>query len=424
MAAPVREPACDGRAWLDGVVAAAVEGVAFYRRHNADAGCSGIDSIPSFDKSMTAGYGRFPVTVGGAVGAYRVLATSGTTGDRLFVAFDRGDWDRVGAWLARVGATVGMGPRDVLLNTHCYGLWVGGPVLDLLAQRAGACVVPLGPVSPTVALELLRDGVGTAISATPSYLRRLIEASDAGGLDLARTGLRLGFIGAEAAEPALREKILSRLPDGFRWVELYGLTETCGPSVAFAPDPAVPELVLNTRDFLVEVLDAASDRPVAPGAVGELTLTTRHAEWRTPLIRYRTRDLVRVTGGDPQAPTRISQVLGRADDSLKVGGVLMYPSAVAQIISSVLAPSAEWRGTAYRNGPECTLVVHAEASAPQCRDLEHLFAERIGMDATVVPVDGAHLSRSRDKTRRIVVETLETPEDVAAASGRPARPGC
>jgi phenylacetate-CoA ligase len=421
MAAPVREPASDGRARMDGVVAAAVDGVPFYRRHIADACGSGIDSIPSFDKSMTVGYGRFPVTVGGAVGAHRVLATSGTTGDRLFVAFDRSDWDRVGAWLAQVGATVGMGPRDVLLNTHCYGLWVGGPVLDLLAQRAGACVVPLGPVSPTVALDLLRDGVGTAISATPSYLRRLIEAADAGGVDLARTGLRLGFIGAETAEPTLRDKILSRLPDGFRWVELYGLTETCGPSVAFAPDPAVPELVLNTRDFLVEVLDVASDQPVAPGAVGELTLTTRRAGCRTPLIRYRTRDLVRVAGGDPRAPTRISQVLGRADDSLKVGGVLMYPSAVAEVISGVLAPSSEWRGTVYRNGPECALVVHAEASFRQCRDLERVFSERIGMDVTVVPVEGEHLGRSREKTRRIVVETVE---DVAAASGRPARSGC
>jgi phenylacetate-CoA ligase len=421
MAAPVREPASDGRARIDGVVAAAVDGVPFYRRHIADACGSGIDSIPSFDKSMTVGYGRFPVTVGGAVGAHRVLATSGTTGDRLFVAFDRSDWDRVGAWLAQVGATVEMGPRDVLLNTHCYGLWVGGPVLDLLAQRAGACVVPLGPVSPTVALDLLRDGVGTAISATPSYLRRLIEAADAGGVDLARTGLRLGFIGAETAEPTLRDKILSRLPNGFRWVELYGLTETCGPSVAFAPDPAVPELVLNTRDFLVEVLDVASDRPVAPGAVGELTLTTRHAGCRTPLIRYRTRDLVRVAGGDPRAPTRISRVLGRADDSLKVGGVLMYPSAVAEVISGVLAPSSEWRGTVYRNGPECALVVHAEASSRQCRDLERVFSERIGMDVTVVPVEGEHLGRSREKTRRIVVETVE---DVAAASGRPARSGC
>jgi len=429
MAAPVREPDSVRRepdigeqTWVDELVTAAVDGVPFYRDHLAHAGLSGIASVPSFDKQMTAGYGRFPLSAGGAVGAHRVVATSGTTGDRLFVAFDRTDWDSVGTWLEQVGATVGMGAHDVLLNTHCYGLWVGGPVLDLLAQRAGACVVPLGPVSPTVVLQLLGDGVGTAISATPSYLRRLIEAADAIGVDLARTGLRLGFVGAEAAEPTLRRKILSRLPAGFHWVELYGLTETCGPSIAFAPDPEVPELILNTHDFLVEVLDLKTDEPASPGAVGELTLTTRRAGSRSPLIRYRTKDLVCVTAGDPRTPTHISQILGRADDAMKVGGVLMYPSAVAEIISGVLPPSAEWRGTARRNGPECALIVQVEASPELCQAVELAFSERVGMDVTVVPVDGDQLSRSREKTRRIVVESVDDGDLASARPGR--RRGC
>ena len=318
------------------VVRRAVARVPFYREHLAGADPTDFGSLPSFDKRMTERWGRFPLSAGGADGAHRVLATSGTSGDRLWVAFDRQDWERTGAWLERAGRSADMGPGDVLVNTHCYGLWVGGPALDQLAHRTGACLVPVGPDDPARVLELLADGVGTAISATPSYIRRLVEAADAAGFDLARTPLRAGFIGAEPAEQALRDGLSARLPEGFRWVELYGLTETVGPSVAFSPDPAVAELALNVGDFRVEVLDLSADEPVPFGAVGELTITGRWPDSRTPLIRYRTRDLVRATAGDPRAPMRVSRILGRADHSLKIGGVLTYPSSVAEIVSDIL----------------------------------------------------------------------------------------
>jgi phenylacetate-CoA ligase len=202
----------------------------------------------------------------------------------------------------------------------------------------------------------------------------------------------------------LRRKLLACLPAGFRWVELYGLTETCGPSVAYAPDPDVAELTVNTRDFHVEVLDLDSDLPAAPDAVGELTLTSRNAHSRSPLIRYRTRDLVRVTGGDAGAPTRISRILGRADDAVKIGGVLMYPTAVAEIVSGVLPPSAEWRVVVRRRGQDQELLVQAEAPAQLCRALEVAFDERVGLGVTVVPTPGDAFARSREKTRRVVFE--------------------
>lgn len=382
--------------------------VPFYRDHLAGAEPSGLPSLPSFDKAMLAGRGRFPISAGGPQkiwGAHRVFSTSGTMGDRLCVALDRHDWDRVGAWLEGVGRGAGVGPGDVLLNTHCYGMWVGGPALDLLAHRTGACLVPVGPDDPARVLEFLADGVGTAISATPSYLRRLVEAADAAGFDLARTGLRLGFIGAEPAEQPLRDKLLSRLPGGFHWIELYGLTETGGPSVAFAPDPSVAELTLNVDGFCIEVLDPELDVPVPFGEVGELTITSRWADSRTPLVRYRTRDLVRATAGSPAAPTRISRILGRVDHSLKICGVLVYPSSVAEIVTGLLPPSAEWHAVVRRQGEDDELLVEAEASSHVCRAIEEAFRDRLGLCVPVHPNPGDTLERSRAKTRRILVES-------------------
>jgi phenylacetate-CoA ligase len=392
----------------------ASDAIPFYHDHLSGTDLSDPLAVPTFDKHATAGYGRFPLTADGPSGAYRVVATSGTTGDRLYLAFDLSDKERVGKWLAGVGRRAGLAPTDVLLNTHCYGLWVGGPVLDWLADQAGACVVPLGPAAPSGVLHMLAGGAGTAISATPSYLRRLIEAAEAADFDLAATGLRLGFIGAEQAEPALRRKLLSRLPTGFRWVELYGLTETLGPSVAFGPDPDTAELDLNTEDFHVEVLELGADRPVPAGDVGELTLTSRRFS-RSPLIRYRTRDLVRVAGGPADAPTRISRILGRADDALKIGGVLMYPTAVAEIVTGMLPPSAEWRGTVRRYGFDDELQLEVEAAPELCEAVAAAFQERVGLEVTVLPTDGATLVRSREKTRRISIEIVTDPAAVRPA---------
>ena len=47
-----------------------------------------------------------------------------------------------------------------------------------------------------------------------------------------------------------------------------------------------------------------------PNVVSELTLTSRKPS-RSPLIRYRTRALVRVAAGTAEAPTRISQIPGQ-----------------------------------------------------------------------------------------------------------------
>jgi len=282
---------------------------------------------------------------------------------------------------------------------------VGGSALDLLANRTGAGLVPLGPTGPATVLELLTNGVGTAISATPSSLRGLVKAAHTTNVDLTKTALRFGFIGAEVAEESLRRKLLSQLPDGFMWIELYGLTETGGPAVACAPDPTVAELELNTQDFWVEVLDLTEDRPVPIGEVGELTITTRRTDGRTPLIRYRTRDLVSATAGEAEAPTRISRILGRVDESLKIGGVLVYPSAIAEIMSEFMPPTAEWRAWVRRREPDDELLIEAEAAPDLCHTVQLAFQDRVGLSLTVVSTRPGILTRGQRKTQRILIDS-------------------
>ena len=75
------------------------------------------------------------------------------------------------------------------------------------------------------------------------------------------------------------------------------------------------------------------------GETGELVLTTlgRHG---SPLLRYRTGDLVKSTGCSPCSCGRHDLgleggILGRSDDMVVVRGVNVYPSAVEEIVRSV-----------------------------------------------------------------------------------------
>lgn len=282
---------------------------------------------------------------------------------------------------------------------------MGGSALDLIAKRNGCGLIPLGTGAILTGLEFLEEGIGTAISITPTGLRRLLELAHEHNVNLKKTNLRFGFIGAERAEDAFRQKVMADLPDGFSWIELYGLTETGGPSIAFGSDQGVAELELNTHDYVVEILNPQIDQQVPFGEIGELTLTTRRTNGRTPLIRYRTRDLVRAVAGTAEVPTRISRILGRVDEALKFGGILVYPSAIAEIMSEFTPARSEWRAWVQELKPDHKLLIEAETSPQQCQLIRKAFRNRLGLDLSVISTEDGVLERDFRKTQHILIES-------------------
>ena len=53
---------------------------------------------------------------------------------------------------------------------------------------------------------------------------------------------------------------------------------------------------------------------------------------------------------------------GRADDALKIGGVLLYPCAAAEIMAELLPPAAARRAVVHRAGDDDELVIEVEGS--------------------------------------------------------------
>ena len=86
--------------------------------------------------------------------------------------------------------------------------------------------------------------------------------------------------------------------------------------------------------FLFEIIDPETLQPLPMGETGELVITTLTKE-ALPMIRYRTRDITRLTT-EPCAcgrtHVRIMRVTGRDDDMLIIRGVNVYPSQVESVL--------------------------------------------------------------------------------------------
>jgi phenylacetate-CoA ligase len=385
--------------------------VPFYRRHLADVRHVELAALPSCTKADLRPFGRFPLAEAGDPlrGLHRVSATSGTTGPRLFVGYTRRDWESVGRKLARVGEHVGFGAGDSLLNVLGSGLWIGGPSFDLMASVCGATLVGTGPTGPDQIVDLVPDLGISHITATPSYLRLLVETAARDGIDLGGWPLRMGFIGGEGASAELRRQVCAAFDGRFTWLETYGSTESGGPILGYAPpdDPLCGQLNAATDEFVIELLHPERDEPVAPGEQGELTLTAfREA---APLIRYRTRDLACEVDAarDRSGLPRISAVRARLDDALKVRGTLVYPSVVDDVLLGALPAGAEWRieltrATAGLDVLAIRVELDDATAADTLEPLTRAVHQRIQVRPVLSAVPPGSLDRFPGKARRVV----------------------
>ncbi|MGH9334986.1 MAG: phenylacetate--CoA ligase family protein, partial [Vicinamibacteria bacterium] len=265
----------------------------------------------------------------------RIHASSGTTGKQTVVVYTRADMALWGEVMARTLVSGGVTSDDVVHNAYGYGLFTGGLGFGLGAETVGAATVPASSGQTSRHLKLLEDFGATVLCCTPSYALVLAETAEQEGIDLrARLKLRVGFFGAEPWSQSIREEVETRL--SVEAFDVYGLSEIIGPGVAV--DCGEHQgLHINEDHFLPEVIDPETGAVLPTGRVGELVFTTLTKE-ALPLIRYRTRDRVRLTR-EPcacgRAFARMSKVQGRTDDMLIVRGVNVFPSQIEEALLGV-----------------------------------------------------------------------------------------
>jgi len=163
------------------------------------------------------------------------------------------------------------------------------------------------------------------------------------------------------------------------------------------------------------VLDPASGAPVADGEVGELVVTSLTKEC-SPVLRYRTRDLTRLTRercACGRTTARMHKVIGRTDDMFIVSGVNVFPSTIEAVLFRIEGLEPHYEIVLERKGALDTFTVRVEVDEAIFNgwmdDLvafEHRVSETLRSALLVRPkvklVEAGTLPRSEGKARRVI----------------------
>lgn len=396
---------------------------AFYRRHFGQQKLTGdfdaIADLPLTDKEMLRNNQHQYPPFGDYLAASqahitRMHRTSGTTGTAMNLALTKQDAYMTAVVGGRAQSTSGLGPQHRVVHCLNYQMWMGGYTDHASLEATGAMVVPYGVGATSGLIRTIQELKISAISCTPSYPAVLeqVMAKEFPDLSPRDLGLELGLFGGEAGldDLSFRQRLESTW--GFKVRNSnYGVTDVlCN----FAGQSTISnDLHFVALDVLYpELIDPenGNSKPWKAGESGELVLT-HLCKQAQPLVRFRTNDIIQLTGTDKAACGRTAprfRVIGRNDDMVVVRGINAFPTMIASAINQFEEFSGEYRIVLRHLPPYDNLPVEVELAKP-CADqaglagqLETRIKQNIGISARVQILEPNSLPRTEGKTRRLI----------------------
>ena len=260
----------------------------------------------------------------------RIQSTSGTTGKRVVAFYTQHDIDLWEDCCARAIVAAGGTKEDVVHVSYGYGLFTGGPGLNGGSHKVGCLTLPMSSGNTDRQLQFMTDLGSTILCCTPSYAAYLAESIQERGIG-DQIKLKAGIFGAEAWSEEMRRDLEQKL--GIKAYDIYGLTETSGPGVAYECS-AQSGMHINEDHFIAEIIDPAPGEVLPEGSKGELVFTSITKE-AFPLLRYRTKDICILTRGTcscGRTHVKMCKPMGRSDDMLIIRGVNVFPSQIETVL--------------------------------------------------------------------------------------------
>ena len=279
-------------------------------------------------------YGELPVV--GPERAIRVHTTSGTSGRTPLRALDsRKDW----SWAAEMWCYAlwgaGVRPHDIGYVAFGYGTFIGFWGVHYALEKLGALTVPGGAQTTPGRVSQIVDFGATVVASTPTYALRLAQEAAAMGVDLPSGPVHTLILSGEPAGSIPETKALIERLWGAKAIDTAGMTEV-STIVMFEPGNQPGGCHVIEDHFIEEVIDPLTGREVPYGERGERVCTS-FGRSTTPLLRYRTADLVVKVPAATADNGRTFDlyrggIIGRVDDMKLVRGTNVYPGAVEAII--------------------------------------------------------------------------------------------
>ncbi|MBR2464678.1 MAG: phenylacetate--CoA ligase [Clostridia bacterium] len=341
----------------------------------------------------------------------RIHSTSGTTGKRVIAYYTQHDVDLWEDCCARAIVAAGGTKEDVVQVGYGYGLFTGGAGLHGGSHKVGSLTLPMSSGNTERQIQFMMDLKSTILCCTPSYAAYLGEALKEAGYKPEDNSLKAGIFGAEPWTEEMRRDIEASL--GIKAYDIYGLTETSGPGVAFECE-AQKGMHINEDHFLAEIIDPDTGEVLPEGSKGELVFTSLDKE-AFPLLRYRTRDICvldRTPCACGRTHVRMAKPMGRSDDMMIIRGVNVFPSQIETVLlNEGYAPNYQIVVDRAKNND--TLDVYVELSPEQFTDtvsgitarekaLAGAMRTMLGIGAVIHLVAPKTIARSEGKAVRVI----------------------
>ncbi|MBQ0097727.1 MAG: phenylacetate--CoA ligase [Oscillospiraceae bacterium] len=341
----------------------------------------------------------------------RIQSTSGTTGKRVVAFYTQHDIDLWEDCVARAIVAMGGTKDDVCQVCYGYGLFTGGAGIHGGSHKVGCLTLPMSSGNTDRQIQFMMDLNATIICCTPSYASYIGECLKEKGYKPEDNKLRIGIFGAEPWTEEMRHDIEQSL--GIKAYDIYGLTETSGPGVAFECCEQ-NGMHINEDHFLAEIIDPDTGETLKEGEKGELVFTSLDKE-AFPLIRYRTRDicvLSREKCSCGRTFIKMTKPMGRTDDMMIIRGVNVFPSQIETVLLNCgYAPNYQIIVDRVNNTD--TLDIYIEMNPENFSDTVKEISRRekklqveirtmLGIGPTVHLVAPKTIERSEGKAKRVI----------------------
>ena len=341
----------------------------------------------------------------------RIQSTSGTTGKRVVAFYTQKDVDLWEDCCARAIVAAGGTKEDVVQVCYGYGLFTGGPGLNGGSHKVGSLTLPMSSGNTERQIQFMMDLSATILCCTPSYAAYLGESLKEKGYRPEDNKLKAGIFGAEPWTEEMRAEIEGLL--GITAYDIYGLTETSGPGVAFECSEKQGMHICEDH-FYPEIIDPDTGEVLPDGEKGELVFTSLDKE-AFPLLRYRTRDICvldRTPCSCGRTHVRMCKPMGRSDDMLIIRGVNVFPSQIETVLLKE-GYTPNYQIEIDRVNHSDTLDVYVELSAEMFSDTVRSISTRerslaeamkvmLGINPKVHLVPPKTIARSEGKAVRVV----------------------
>lgn len=341
----------------------------------------------------------------------RIQSTSGTTGKRVVAFYTQNDIELWENCCARAIVAVGGNEDDVCQVCYGYGLFTGGPGLNGGSHKVGCLTLPMSSGNTERQIQFMTDLGSTILCCTPSYAAYIGETLHEMGYTTDDIKLKAGIFGAEPWTEEMRHEIENSL--GIKAYDIYGLTETSGPGVAFECEEQTG-MHINEDHFIPEIINPDTGEVLPDGEVGELVFTSITKE-AFPLLRYRTRDLCvlsRKKCSCGRTLIKMAKPMGRSDDMLIIRGVNVFPSQIETVlIEQGYAPNYLIEVDRVNNTD--TIDINVEMTSDQFsdtvkgiqikeRELAEAMKTMLGINPKIHLVSPKSITRSEGKAVRVV----------------------